>query len=323
LDCLTRERIMMDMFASFDEMQMQLSGNTQKLLIEYRTNNIRAGYLLATVEGKKLIIRTFLFITQSATPEGDALHKNAKLHRDAIAFLNFDRLSTFMTPEIQENKRLRCFFKEAGCQSLLELNKIFADKDITITKHPNTTLIEDYLGIDLTKEFIEEEEPGENEDENEEEYETGDEAESESENEEPALEAEPAGEADPNKIKEVVIKIHWTKRIILGIITYSLRIFDLLATQNVKSSIKPGVKNYTDPDEIVALDKDDKFSSSKLSPTGRFFGWVIVLTLMISFTIITLPYYLIKRLIKGKKSQANLMDYRQFAGGRKRNKGRK
>ncbi len=160
-DCVSRESILMELIRSLENPKMNYNQKTEKILIDFYLYNVKTGYLLANVIGNTLLIRTFLFITHIGSPEGDILRKNTGLKRKEIEFLELDKLSTFMTPEIQENKHIKHLFIEAGCRSLFSLYKILLEKNITISKHPNTAMLEDYLGIDLTKEYLEEEEEDE------------------------------------------------------------------------------------------------------------------------------------------------------------------
>ncbi|MEI6122812.1 MAG: hypothetical protein WCQ95_04220 [Bacteroidota bacterium] len=162
-DCVSRETLLRDLNHSFENPKMQYDAKTGKVLIEFYLYKIKTGYFLGSVCGNKLILRTFLFITYVNTPEGNLLRKNTGLKKNEIEFLELDKLSTFMTVEIQENKHIKHIFVEAGCRSLYSLYKILKEKNVTITKHANTSLIEDYLGLDLTKEYLEEEDEPETE----------------------------------------------------------------------------------------------------------------------------------------------------------------
>ncbi len=319
-DCVTREILMQELIKTFENPVFTLDQQSGKILIEYKLYNVKTGYLLVSMVDNKLVIRTFLFITQTGSPEGNKLRRNARLRKDEITFLELDRLSTFMTSEMQENKHIRQYFAEAGLKPMFELYKILKDKNITIARHANTTLIEDYLGIDLTKEFMEEETLEKEQNENENEIE--DEEENELNEEDGATEKGASPKTRPKVSENSVNKIHWTKKIILGVITFVIRIFDLLAVQQAKNSEKSGSKKQTDDNDIPAHDKDDKFSSSKLSLPGKIAGWTIILTIGLIYTLIMIPINLIRRLIKGKKSETNRIDYRQFVAGRKKKKKR-
>jgi len=116
------------------------------LLIEYRISEIKAGYFRIEVVDKIIVVKTFLFLTQSGTPEGDLLGKNTGLNMLDKKYLAIDKLSTFMSSDIDKNEQINKIFSDAGCQSLLELyDKI----DQLCTKRSNQSmsmLMLDYLG---------------------------------------------------------------------------------------------------------------------------------------------------------------------------------
>ena len=117
------------------------------LLIEYRILNSKAGYFRFDVVGNIIVIRTFLFLTSSGTPEGDLLGKNTGLKMLDKNYLSIDKLSSFMSSDIRKNEQVNKIFTEAGCQSLFELYARVAD---ICTKHSNQTPFErmlDYIGI--------------------------------------------------------------------------------------------------------------------------------------------------------------------------------
>ena len=91
-----------------------------QILIEYQIFNTKVGYLRADIVDGKVIIRTFLFITQSGTPEGQLLNKNTGLKMLDKKYLAIDKLSTFMNSDIGKNEKVRKIFQDAGCDCLLD-----------------------------------------------------------------------------------------------------------------------------------------------------------------------------------------------------------
>ena len=315
IDCIPKESVFVEFLNSLREPVITYNTQTRKILIEYQLFNVKTGYLLATMAGNRLIIRTFLFITLTGSPEGERLHKNARIKKDDVTFLEIDRLSTFMTPEIQQNKHIKQFFVEAGMKSLFDLYDIIKDKDITITKHPNTTLLEDYLGIDLTKEF-----PDEGE-ENTDEWEAGYEEELDRGCEEPTDQAAlTQPEVKPAAAPPAPKTLPWTKRAWMALITFGIRVIDLLGVNLTLLDKKLDDKSKNDDPKSFAFDKDSKFSSSKFNLAGKITAWILLLFGGIIYTLVTLPPFLIKLLIKGKKKTAQRIDYKQFLAGRRRKK---
>jgi hypothetical protein len=79
---------------------------------------------VATRQNDKIVIRTFLFITFSGTPEGQKLSQITGLNMFDKKYLAIDRLSTFMKTDIRENPVLADLFTRAGCGDLFQTDKI-------------------------------------------------------------------------------------------------------------------------------------------------------------------------------------------------------
>jgi hypothetical protein len=315
-DCITREIVTSELIRSVDNAKMQYYPDPTRILIDFCLYGIKTGYLLASMAGNKLVIRTFLFITHNGSPEGEKLRRNARLKKDDIPFLELDRLSTFMTTELQENKHIKQYFAEAGMKSIFDLHKILTDKNISITKHANTTLIEDYLGIDLTREFIEEETDEEEQSESESESENEDDDEREGEM---LAEAQPINDAKAKESVQTKPKISIVKRIFVGLLAYLLRTIAIVLPFSDRTD-----ENFKTEAEKAEAEKSDKFSSSRLSLGGKILGWILIIIFMVPSFIIYVLWSLIRGIfIKNKKKDSGKIDYRQFVGGRKKKKGRK
>lgn len=115
-------------------------------LIPLANGKIRLGYLKADVKGDKLVIRTFLFLTNNGTPEGKKLNHLIGLQKADKKYLGIDKLSTFILSDIRKDEKLKALFCEAGCGELFSLGKSF------LTDPPDKELaaadfITHYLGI--------------------------------------------------------------------------------------------------------------------------------------------------------------------------------
>jgi hypothetical protein len=80
----------------------------------------KVGYLLTTLHDNKLVIRSFLFLTNDGTPEGRKLHQLTRLEKYDKKYLGIDKLSTFTAYRIDEDEELSAIFREAGCGPLLD-----------------------------------------------------------------------------------------------------------------------------------------------------------------------------------------------------------
>jgi hypothetical protein len=84
----------------------------------------KLGYLAVDLVDGKLIIRTFLFLTNDGTPEGRKLAELTKLKKLDKQYLGIDTLTGFRSLNIADDPILNRLFKEAGCGDLLDLQSI-------------------------------------------------------------------------------------------------------------------------------------------------------------------------------------------------------
>ena len=94
------------------------------LLIEYRIEGLKIGYVVATRQKDTIVIRTFLFLTFNGTPEGRKLSDITGLGKLDKRYLAIDKLSTFLSSDILQNPVVADIFSRAGCSDLLHTEKI-------------------------------------------------------------------------------------------------------------------------------------------------------------------------------------------------------
>jgi len=94
------------------------------LLIEFKIEGLKIGYVVATVQNNIIVIRTFLFITFNGTPEGRKLSEITGLGKLDKKYLAIDKLSSFYSSDIRDNPLVADIFSRAGCADLLEAEKI-------------------------------------------------------------------------------------------------------------------------------------------------------------------------------------------------------
>ena len=92
-----------------------------KFILEFKILDVKVGYLSAVMTEGKLVVRTFLFLTFSGTPEGKRLEEFIGLKALDTKYLKMDKLSSFMTGKLKENDELRSIFERADCLHLVEL----------------------------------------------------------------------------------------------------------------------------------------------------------------------------------------------------------
>jgi hypothetical protein len=126
LDCLNPVFMNIHLTSSLENIKMH-KNEDGVYFIEYLLNEIKIGYLVADIRDCKLVIRTFLFITQNGTPEGNKLSELYGLAKIDKSYIALDKLSTYVLTDLCINNNLRAMFDQAGCQYLLDIytdNKI-------------------------------------------------------------------------------------------------------------------------------------------------------------------------------------------------------
>lgn len=93
------------------------------LLFEYQFFRQKTGYFVGEIIDNNIILRTFLFLTNNGTPEGDKLQNDTGLLKADKVYLAIDKLTTFIHSDIATNQKLKDIFIRAGCESLFNFEK--------------------------------------------------------------------------------------------------------------------------------------------------------------------------------------------------------
>ena len=118
------------------------------LIIAFDLYGQKVGYFLADFTAdRKIIIRTFYFITYDRTPEGEALASYAGLQASDKKYLGIDRLSTFLASDFDKDSRFASLCREAGLGHLLDLSdvRLASDAEGSEAKSISNDFIEKYL----------------------------------------------------------------------------------------------------------------------------------------------------------------------------------
>jgi hypothetical protein len=91
------------------------------ILIPYYYYEFKCGYFAAVINKNRLIIKTFLFLTQGATPEGIKLAELSGLTKEEISYWKIGSLRNFIETE-DENHDMRQIFEQAGMGHLFKIN---------------------------------------------------------------------------------------------------------------------------------------------------------------------------------------------------------
>ena len=127
LHCLSEPTIMVLLFYSLTIKPKLFYDKNNKMMLEFISENARFGYLPIEITDGKIVIKTFLFVTSSNTPEGQILEKYTGLLKDDKKYLEIDKSSTFMNTDIIDNKDMQNFLKKSGCQNLINLYKNYKE----------------------------------------------------------------------------------------------------------------------------------------------------------------------------------------------------
>lgn len=103
----------------------------------------KIGYLLGNVRDKRLLIDTFLFISQDGTPEGDKLNELLEINKVEKSYLELDRVEHFVSSTLKEDEELAPLFEACN---LSHLFKLYFGKKREETK--NAEFIKEMLQID-------------------------------------------------------------------------------------------------------------------------------------------------------------------------------
>jgi hypothetical protein len=89
-------------------------------LLEYRIYDTIIGYFRVEAVCGVALIRTFLFVTNTGSPEGDRLNRILGAGKADKEFFGIDKLSTLVTTDLLQNSNLRIAFIEAGLEPLMQ-----------------------------------------------------------------------------------------------------------------------------------------------------------------------------------------------------------
>jgi hypothetical protein len=93
------------------------------ILIPAILYNITLGYFPIEIVEGMVLVKTYLFITNSGTPEGDRLDKELNAGKIEKEFLKIDKLSTFVNTDLPHDPKIREIFENAGLGALCTLNR--------------------------------------------------------------------------------------------------------------------------------------------------------------------------------------------------------
>ncbi len=123
LDCMEDQFILFTLYQSLKYSPKLCYDKHKHMMLEYRIVDEKLGYLPIEITDGKIVIKTFLFVTNNVTPEGMMLEKYTGFQKEEEKYLSIDKLSTFVNSDIGENIELQKFLRKSGCQSLIDLHQ--------------------------------------------------------------------------------------------------------------------------------------------------------------------------------------------------------
>lgn len=135
-----------------------VAGRNGCVLMEFNFLQSKLGYLVVELVEDMILIRTFLFLTQSGTPEGDKIEEICGLGRLDKKYLGIDKFSTFMSLDFTHDPEVTQIFENAGCHELIYIHDKFQLVSTTEMKRKPSDMLSKYLGgrkEDIEAEFRE------------------------------------------------------------------------------------------------------------------------------------------------------------------------
>lgn len=144
LDCIDKGAVHYFVFKALQNGRIHKTQNNS-YLIELHFMDMKAGYLVAVVQDDRVIVRTFLLLTNNGTPEGSKLANYTGLKKEDKRYLSLDKLSTFMDPALRDEETIQRIFFDAGCSDLFEITQDLVADPAKIKSHVSTKVLLDYL----------------------------------------------------------------------------------------------------------------------------------------------------------------------------------
>ncbi len=132
------------LFLIFMQDKIEYCWHNGNCLVTYRVSGEKAGYLVVKLHTDKLVVHTFLFLTNDDTPEGDQLKKLVEIEKADKQYMQIDNLPEFNAYHIDRNEQLSKLFRDAGCGSLLKLGHL-QEFSVNQVKDKNPDSILGYL----------------------------------------------------------------------------------------------------------------------------------------------------------------------------------
>lgn len=122
IDCFPFNIVYLQMCESFDKPEVLPAGH-MRALVSFYFFGMKLGYFVVEARDGLAVVRTFLFLTNDSTPEGQKLQQKIGLQRHDKQYTGLDKLSTFLLTDLPKDEELCRLLREAGCHSLLSCDE--------------------------------------------------------------------------------------------------------------------------------------------------------------------------------------------------------
>lgn len=117
LDCI--ERYLREFYLIINMQDQTFIHFKGRILVEYNVGRgNKLGYLIVEYLSGILLVKTFLLLSNSGTPEGQRLEELSGMKKIDRQYWAIDRLSTFHNSDLNENPQITELFEKAGCSTL-------------------------------------------------------------------------------------------------------------------------------------------------------------------------------------------------------------
>ncbi|MEL6559620.1 MAG: hypothetical protein AAFQ94_15620 [Bacteroidota bacterium] len=122
IDCMSEVQIFESLHTSFlNPKVIKMSGS--KFLVSYYVDGIKLGYFVLIVSEGIAVVKTFLFLTNDGTPEGNMLNNRLNMSKHEKKHFSLDKLSSFYYSNIDQDEVIRDILIKSGCSNLVGLKK--------------------------------------------------------------------------------------------------------------------------------------------------------------------------------------------------------
>ncbi len=115
-------------------------------LIALRSRCGKLGYLGVEFRKDMVLIKTFLLLTQSCTPEGNAMSKVLGIDRNDLAYLRLNTLRAFVETDVAEHPVLKDIMRSCGCRGMLNFARHARPAGFKLRTHAHR--ISEYLMLE-------------------------------------------------------------------------------------------------------------------------------------------------------------------------------